>query len=189
MDLMKTLKARKSIRGYKSNPVPQKILREILETAVRAPSADNSQPWEITVITGQVLRDLALADLLAGQETAHEALAVGGLEDFFRQDLTQLGVSFLAGEGGHNRFTTGLGLLGPEFGGFFGDDLLLHRQFHQLRHLLHGVLAGRGVDVAVATNEAFVASLEAKLRRNDGLAIRRSLERVLLGHVVTFQRD
>jgi nitroreductase len=62
---MKAIKDRKSIRGYKSNPVPQNILKEILDTAVRAPSADNSQPWEITVITGQVLRDLALANVQA----------------------------------------------------------------------------------------------------------------------------
>ncbi|MEW6184181.1 MAG: nitroreductase [Thermodesulfobacteriota bacterium] len=73
MDLMKAIKARKSIRGYKPDPVPQKILRDILETAVRAPSADNSQPWEITVITGKVLRDLARANvqaLLSGRPVA-----------------------------------------------------------------------------------------------------------------------
>ncbi|MCJ7833639.1 MAG: nitroreductase family protein, partial [Deltaproteobacteria bacterium] len=65
MDLVEAVKARKSIRGYKADPVPVEILREILEVATRAPSADNSQPWEITVITGKVLNDLADANVEA----------------------------------------------------------------------------------------------------------------------------
>jgi nitroreductase len=65
MDLVRAIKSRKSIRGYTVDPVPQKILREILEVAVRAPSADNSQPWEITVITGKVLKDIAEANMAA----------------------------------------------------------------------------------------------------------------------------
>jgi len=65
MDLVEAIKARKSIRGYKADPVPEEILREILEVAVRAPSADNSQPWEITVITGKVLKAFAEANVEA----------------------------------------------------------------------------------------------------------------------------
>jgi len=65
MDLVEAIKARKSIRGYKADPVPIEILKEILEVAVRAPSADNSQPWEITVITGKVLKAIAEANVEA----------------------------------------------------------------------------------------------------------------------------
>lgn len=65
MDLVEAIQSRKSVRGYKNNPVPQEVLKEILEVAVRAPSADNSQPWEITVITGRVLRDIAEANVAA----------------------------------------------------------------------------------------------------------------------------
>jgi nitroreductase len=65
MDLVEAIKARRSIRGYKTDPVPVEILREILEVAVRAPSADNSQPWEITVITGKVLKAVAEANVEA----------------------------------------------------------------------------------------------------------------------------
>jgi nitroreductase len=65
MDLLEAIKARKSIRGYKNNPVPREILRKILEAATRAPSADNSQPWEITVITGKILKDIAAANVEA----------------------------------------------------------------------------------------------------------------------------
>lgn len=65
MDLVEAIKARKSIRGYKDDPVPREILREILEVATCAPSADNSQPWEITVITGKILKDIAEANMEA----------------------------------------------------------------------------------------------------------------------------
>jgi nitroreductase len=65
MDLGEAVKTRKSIRGYKKDLVPKEILREILEVATRAPSADNSQPWEITVITGKVLEGIAEANMAA----------------------------------------------------------------------------------------------------------------------------
>ena len=65
MNLVEAVKARKSIRAYKPDPVPKQILREILEIATRAPSADNSQPWEITIITGKILKDIAKANVAA----------------------------------------------------------------------------------------------------------------------------
>jgi len=55
MDVIEAIQKRSSIRGFKPDPVPQALLREILEIAVRAPSALNSQPWEFAVITGSVL--------------------------------------------------------------------------------------------------------------------------------------
>lgn len=58
MDIKEAVYARKSIRGYKPDPVPKEIIAEILETAVRAPSSDNSQPWEIWVLTGEILNNV-----------------------------------------------------------------------------------------------------------------------------------
>ncbi len=58
MDFIETVRGRKSIRGYKPDPVPQELLWEIIETAVRAPSAMNTQPWEITVVTGEPLENI-----------------------------------------------------------------------------------------------------------------------------------
>lgn len=58
MELKEAVKKRKSIRGYKSDPVPQAVIREILETALRAPSAMNTQPWEVTVVTGDPLEQI-----------------------------------------------------------------------------------------------------------------------------------
>jgi len=58
MDVIEAVKQRRSIRGYKPDPVPRQVLEEILEVASRAPSAMNTQPWEFTVLAGEVLEDV-----------------------------------------------------------------------------------------------------------------------------------
>jgi nitroreductase len=55
MDVIEAVQKRKSIRAYKPDPVPREVLEQILELASRAPSAMNTQPWEFTVFTGEVL--------------------------------------------------------------------------------------------------------------------------------------
>lgn len=55
MELRDAINKRRSIRGFKSDPVPQEILREMMELAMRAPSSVNAQPWEFAIITGDVL--------------------------------------------------------------------------------------------------------------------------------------
>ncbi|MFC0243503.1 nitroreductase [Rhodopseudomonas telluris] len=46
---------RRSIRGYKPDPVPRELIEEILTLAMRSPSSMNSQPWNFHVITGEPL--------------------------------------------------------------------------------------------------------------------------------------
>ena len=46
---------RRSIRGYKSDPVPKQVIEEVLELAVRSPSSMNTQPWHLYVVTGEPL--------------------------------------------------------------------------------------------------------------------------------------
>ena len=58
MDVIEAVKKRKSIRGYKSDPVPKEVLEQILELASRAPSAMNTQPWEFTLLAGDVLENV-----------------------------------------------------------------------------------------------------------------------------------
>jgi len=48
--LMEAIKTRRSIRKYKETPVPEGLLKEVLNAARLAPSADNAQPWKIIVI-------------------------------------------------------------------------------------------------------------------------------------------
>ena len=58
MDVIDAVKSRRSIRGFKPDPVPQEILKELLEIALRAPSISNGQTWEIAVVTGEVLEKI-----------------------------------------------------------------------------------------------------------------------------------
>jgi len=46
---------RRSIRGYKPDPVPKALIAEIIGLAMRAPSSMNTQPWNFYVITGEPL--------------------------------------------------------------------------------------------------------------------------------------
>ncbi len=49
------LLGRRSIRGYKPDPVPKTLIKEILNLAMRSPSSMNTQPWNFTVVSGEPL--------------------------------------------------------------------------------------------------------------------------------------
>jgi len=55
MEIFQTVTTRRSIRRFKPDPVPEPLLREILEAARWSPSWGNTQPWEISVVTGAAL--------------------------------------------------------------------------------------------------------------------------------------
>jgi len=61
VNVIEAVTTRKSIRGFKPDPVSKKTLMEILKTACRSPSASNAQPWEFTVLTGDVLASIRRA--------------------------------------------------------------------------------------------------------------------------------
>ena len=50
MELMEAIKGRRSIRKYKPDPVPEEVLRTILEAARWSPSWANTQCWEVVVV-------------------------------------------------------------------------------------------------------------------------------------------
>jgi nitroreductase len=51
----KLLLERRSVRNFKSKPVPEALLRRVLEAGRFAPSAGNCQPWKFIVITDKKL--------------------------------------------------------------------------------------------------------------------------------------
>ena len=53
MDLLKAIRERKSIRAFKSDPVPRERVEEVLNLTIHAPSAINLQPWEFVIVTGE----------------------------------------------------------------------------------------------------------------------------------------
>jgi nitroreductase len=50
------LKERRSIRRYKTDPVPDEMLAQVLEGGRWAPSASNRQPWTFVVVRDEVVR-------------------------------------------------------------------------------------------------------------------------------------
>jgi nitroreductase len=80
MDIIEAIQFRKSIRGFKPDPVEKSIIREIIDIAVRAPSAMNTQPWEFFVITGEALshmRKALVEKLKTGSPMKPDHLVVG----------------------------------------------------------------------------------------------------------------
>jgi len=53
MDLQTVIEERKSVRAFRSEPVPKETIEEILRLAIHAPSAINLQPWEFHVVMGE----------------------------------------------------------------------------------------------------------------------------------------
>ena len=55
MEYDEVVMGRRSIRGYKKDPVPKSLIREIVQMAGRSPSSMNTQPWHFHVVTGEPL--------------------------------------------------------------------------------------------------------------------------------------
>jgi nitroreductase len=55
MEFDDVILGRRSIRGYRPEPVPRALIEEVLALAMRAPSSMNTQPWNFTVVTGAPL--------------------------------------------------------------------------------------------------------------------------------------
>ena len=58
---LKLVKTRRSVRSFKSDPVPDEQVERIIEAARFAPSGANSQPWEFIVIKDKETRDKIVA--------------------------------------------------------------------------------------------------------------------------------
>ena len=58
MDVLEAVASRYSCRAFLPTPIPEKIIRDIVERAARAPSAGNMQPWRVYAIAGRRLEEL-----------------------------------------------------------------------------------------------------------------------------------
>ncbi|MDB9822284.1 nitroreductase family protein [Deltaproteobacteria bacterium] len=56
-NLLELLKKRRSIRSFKTDPVPDEYIQNIVGTVHWAPSGMNRQPWEVVVVRKQELKD------------------------------------------------------------------------------------------------------------------------------------
>ena len=55
MDVIEAIRIRRSIRVFRPDPVPRKVLQELLDVGRWAPSGGNVQPWYFEVLAGEIL--------------------------------------------------------------------------------------------------------------------------------------
>ena len=66
MELFECIRARRSIRSFRPDPIPNDTLDKLLEAARLAPSAGNVQPWAFYIVRNKQVQD-RLADAALGQ--------------------------------------------------------------------------------------------------------------------------
>ncbi|MBC8239582.1 MAG: nitroreductase [Alphaproteobacteria bacterium] len=102
MDFETLVRERRSIRGYKPDPVPKDVIQEIIEIAKGAPSSMNTQPWFFHVITGEPLERIRQGNterMLAGAEAQREIPVHGSYEGIHRQRQIEVAVQLFEAMG------------------------------------------------------------------------------------------
>ena len=75
LDVLETIKIRRSIRKYKPEAIPDEKLRKIFEAARLAPSAGNHQPWRFVAVQN-ANRKRTLATVANNQAFLADAAAI-----------------------------------------------------------------------------------------------------------------
>ncbi|HEX8901446.1 nitroreductase [Vitreimonas sp.] len=93
---------RRSIRGFKREPVPKTLIREILQLAMRAPSSLNTQPWNFYVVSGAPLDRIRAGNTernLAGVPDSREFRTQGAYEGAHRERQIEIAKQLFAAMG------------------------------------------------------------------------------------------
>ena len=88
MEFEELVRTRRSVRGYKKDPVPRALIDEIIEVAKGAPSSMNSQPWHVHVLTGAPLDDVRrrnMEEMEAGVKSKRDIFTHGPYEGVHRE--------------------------------------------------------------------------------------------------------
>lgn len=102
MEFETLVRTRKSVRGYKKDPVPRAVIEEIIEVAKGAPSSMNSQPWHVHVLTGKPLdqvRQMNMEKMAAGAEPKRDILTHGPYEGEHRRRQVDIAKQLFAAMG------------------------------------------------------------------------------------------
>jgi len=73
MEVLEAIRNRRSVRGFKDEQVPRKMIREILDAGRLAPSGSNSQPLEVFIISSKKAKDDLQSKGAFVQEFVHKA--------------------------------------------------------------------------------------------------------------------
>jgi nitroreductase len=88
MEFDDVITGRRSIRGFKRQPVPKAVIREVIALAMRAPSSLNTQPWNFTVVAGEPLDRIRAGNAernLAGIPASRESRSHGEYTGIHRE--------------------------------------------------------------------------------------------------------
>lgn len=77
-DILDIILRRRSIRRYSTQPVEQEKIIQLLQAAMAAPNAANSQPWEFIVVTDKDVLEKLQANLRFARYNAPAAIVVCG---------------------------------------------------------------------------------------------------------------
>ena len=84
--------ARRSIRAFTSEPINNKVIKDLLALAARSPSGGNLQPWKIYVINNQSMKKfIEFQDNWNQPETPGYSIYPPGLTEPYRTSRYQLG--------------------------------------------------------------------------------------------------
>ena len=89
MDLLTAIQTRRSVRAYQAKPVEPALLETIFTQAQSAPSNCNTQPWHVSVVSGDMLDELErrmVTDITSGKPPSmHFKPGDQGLKDEYRR--------------------------------------------------------------------------------------------------------
>lgn len=87
MDYEELARDRRSVRGFRPDPIPNDVMREIVEIGAQAPSSMNTQPWHFHVISGDALERIREGNterMMAGAAPDREIASHGRYEGVHR---------------------------------------------------------------------------------------------------------
>jgi nitroreductase len=102
MKLEKAMIERRSIRGFKDEPVSQALLEDVIALANRAPSSMNTQPWHLHVLTGKPLEAVRHGNterMLAGMTPVREIEDYAAYEGEHRKRQIEIAVQLFEAMG------------------------------------------------------------------------------------------
>lgn len=99
MDYEKAALERRSIRGYKPDPVPKELIDEVISVARLAPSSMNTQPWHFHVISGSPLERIREGNterMMSGAPPDREIKTHGGYQGIHRDRQKEIAAQLFA---------------------------------------------------------------------------------------------
>jgi nitroreductase len=93
MDFEELAQTRRSVRGFKKEPVPRALIEEIFEVAKRAPFSMNAQPWHVHVLSGEPLEQVRrrnMEEMIAGARPRRDIVTHGEYEGMRRHRQVEI---------------------------------------------------------------------------------------------------